>query len=297
MAAARANWKGYLRLSLVSCPIALYPATSESEKIRFNQLNKNTGNRIRYVKVDAETGDEVESDDIVKGYQVSKGQYLEITDEELEAVSIESTRTIDIDQFVPRDEIDDLYNIRPYYIAPEGKVGAEAFVTIREAIAATGKVALGRVVLTSREHVIALEPRGKGLMGTLLRYPYEVRDEEDYFEDIPNIKIEKEMLDLAKHIVQTKSGHFDPDKFEDRYETALREVIDKKAKGQKIEAPKEQKAPTNVINLMDALKRSLAVERGGGGDAEKSAGKAPKARRSAATKKTAHKTAKKRKAG
>ena len=153
-----------------------------------------------YVKVDAETGDEVDSEDIIKGYQVSKGHYVEITDEDLEAV--------------PREEIDDLYNIRPYFIAPEGKVGADAFVTIREAIAATGKVALGRLVLTTREHMIALEPRGKGLMGTLLRYPYEVRDEADYFEDIPNIKIEKEMLDLAKHIVQTKSGHFEPDKFE-----------------------------------------------------------------------------------
>ena len=170
MAAARANWKGYLRLSLVSCPIALYPATSESEKVRFNQLNKNTGNRIRYSKVDAETGEEVESEDIIKGYQVSKGQYIEITDEDLEAVAVDSTRTIDIDQFVPREEIDDLYNIRPYFIAPEGKV-ADAFVTIREAIAATGKVALGRLVLTTREHMIALEPRGKGLMDTLLPYP------------------------------------------------------------------------------------------------------------------------------
>ena len=198
MAAARANWKGYLRLSLVSCPIALYPATSESEKVRFNQLNKNTGNRIRYSKVDAETGEEVGSEDIIKGYQVSKGQYIEITDEDLEAVTVESTRTIDIDQFVPREEIDDLYNIRPYFIAPEGKV-ADAFVTIREAIAATGKVALGRLVLTTREHMIALEPRGKGLMGTLLRYPYEVRDEADYFEDIPNIKVEGDARSRKAH--------------------------------------------------------------------------------------------------
>jgi DNA end-binding protein Ku len=218
MAAARANWKGYLRLSLVSCPVALFPATTESEKIRFHQLHKQTGNRIRYRKVDEVTGKEVDSEDIIKAYQVSKGNYIELTDEDLEAVAVESTRTIDIDEFVPRDEIDDLYNIRPYYIAHDGKLGADAFVTIREAIAATDKVALGRVVLTTREHVMALEPRGKGLMGTLLRYPYEVRDEKDYFEDIPNLKIEKEMLDLAKHIVQTKSGHFDPEKFEDRYE-------------------------------------------------------------------------------
>src|ERR687889_1552096 len=192
MAAPRANWKGYLRLSLVSCPVAVYPATSESEKVRFNQLNSKTGNRIKYVKVDAGTGEEVDNDDIVKGYQVSKGHYIEITDEDLEAVSVESTRTIDIDQFVPRDEIDDVYNIRPYYIAPEGKIGADAFVTIREAIAATGQVAVGRVVLTTREHMIALEPRGKGLMGTLLRYPYEVRDPKDFFGDIPDVQITKD---------------------------------------------------------------------------------------------------------
>src|SRR5919202_2358998 len=159
MAAPRANWKGYLRLSLVSCPVAVYPATSESEKVRFNQLNRNTGNRIKYLKVDAETGEEVDNDDIVKGYQVSKGHYIEITDDDLEAVTVESTRTIDIDQFVPRDEIDDLYNIRPYYIAPTDKVGEEAFVTIREAIKATGKTAIGRLVLTTREHMIALDPR------------------------------------------------------------------------------------------------------------------------------------------
>ena len=289
--AARANWKGYLRLSLVSCPIALYPATSESEKIRFNQINKNTGNRIRYTKVDADTGEEVDSEDIIKGYQVSKGHYIEITDEDLEAVAVESTRTIDIDQFVPREEIDDLYNIRPYFIAPEGKIGADAFVTIREAIAATGQVAVGRVVLTTREHMIALEPRGKGLMGTLLRYPYEVRNEEEYFDEIPNIKIEKEMLDLAKHIVKSKSGHFEPDKFEDRYETAMREVINKKAKGEKIE-PQRIERPSNVINLMDALKQSLAAERGEKVPASEPAAK--KASNAAKAKKPASKAAKKR---
>ena len=293
MAAARANWKGHLRLSLVSCPIALYPATSESEKVRFNQLNRRTGNRIRYLKVDAATGEEVEGEDIVKGYQVAKGRFVEIADEDLEAVAVESTRTIDIDQFVPKDEIDDLYNIRPYFIAPEGKIGAEAFVTIREAIAATGKVALGRVVLSTREHVIALEPRGRGLMGTLLRYPYEVRKESDYFDDIPEIKIDKEMLDLAKHIVQQKSGNFDPARFEDRYEKGLRELIERKAAGETIAAaPKEVQAP-NVINLMDALKRSLAAER-----AERQSASAAPAKKAAAAKKPAAKSAgRARKAG
>jgi DNA end-binding protein Ku len=224
---------------------------------------------------------------------VAKGRFVEIADEDLEAVAVESTRTIDIDQFVPKDEIDDLYNIRPYYIAPEGKIGAEAFVTIREAIAATGKVALGRVVLSTREHVIALEPRGRGLMGTLLRYPYEVRKESDYFDDIPEIKIDKEMLDLAKHIVQQKSGNFDPARFEDRYEKGLRELIERKAAGETIAAaPKEVQAP-NVINLMDALKRSLAAER-----AERQSASAAPAKKAAAAKKPAAKSAgRARKAG
>ena len=257
--APRAYWKGYLRLSLVSCPIALYPATSEREKISFNQLNRDTGHRIRYRKVDAETGDEVPSEQIIKGYEVAKGEYVEVTDDELQAVALESTRTIDIDEFVPRNEIDDLYLIRPYYIAPDGKVGQDAFVVIREVIEQMKMVALGRVVLTSREHVVALEPRGKGLMGTLLRYPYEVRNADEFFDDIPNVKLTKDMMELARHIVETKSGHFQPDKFEDHYEHALKELIEKKAKGEKIEVPKAE--PTGkVINLMDALRRSVQAE-------------------------------------
>jgi DNA end-binding protein Ku len=262
--APRPYWKGYLRLSLVSCPIALYPATSEREKISFNQLNRETGNRIRYRKVDAETGEEVASDQIIKGYEVAKGKYVEITDEELEAIALESTKTIDIDEFVPRSEIDELYSIRPYYIAPDGKVGQDAFVVIRNIIEQMKMVAIGRVALTSREHVIAMEPRGKGLMGTLLRYPYEVRDESEFFDDIPNVKLTKDMMDLARHIVETKTGHFKPQAFEDHYEHALKELIEKKAKGEKIEIPKEQ--PTGkVINLMDALRRSVQAEAQSGG--------------------------------
>jgi DNA end-binding protein Ku len=289
--APRAYWKGYLRLSLVSCPVALFPATTEREKVRFNQLNRQTGNRVRYLKVDADTGEEVEADDIVKGYQVSKGQYVEVTDEELDAVEVESSRTIDIERFVPRTEIDDLYNVRPYYIAPEGDVGFEAFVTIREAIAATMMVAIGRLVLTTREHMLALEPRGKGLMGTVLRYPYEVRDENEYFDDIPDIKIDKEMLDLARHIVETKRGHFQPDKFEDRYESALKNLIKRKAKGEKIEAPAREK-PSNVINLMDALKRSVEAE--GGRKQSSSARRGPKSAKSSAKRAPAKRTPAKR---
>jgi DNA end-binding protein Ku len=260
--APRAYWKGYLKLSLVSCPVALFPASSEREKISFNQINKKTGNRIRYRKVDAETGDEVDSSDIIKGYEVGKGQYIEIEPEELEAIAIESKRTIEIDEFVPKKEIDELYLNSPYYLVPDGEVGQQAFAVIREAIRKEGMVALGRVVFTSREHVITLEARGKGLLGMTLRYPYEVRKEDEYFEDIPEEKIPKDMLELASHIVETKSGHFNPEEFEDHYEDALKELLKKKQAGEKIEAPKER-TPAKVINLMDALRRSVEEERGG----------------------------------
>jgi len=257
--APRAYWKGYLRLSLVSCPIQLFPAASEREKVRFHQLNRDTGNRIRYVKVDADTGDEVAAEDIVKGYEVSKGNYIEVEPDELDAVEIDSTRMIDIDQFVPRKEIDDLYLKDPYYIVPDGEVGAQAFAVIREAIKKEGMVALGRVVFTNREHVIALEPRGKGLMGMTVRYPYEVRDEKDYFDDIPAESVPKDMLELATHIVQSKAGHFKPDKFEDHYENALRDLIKRKQEGKPIERPKERE-PAKVIDLMEALRRSAGKE-------------------------------------
>jgi DNA end-binding protein Ku len=259
--APRANWKGFLRLSLVTCPIALFPATSESEKISFNQINKKTGHRIRYLKVDAETGEEVSNEDIIKGYQVDKGQYLEVTKEELENIALESTRTIEIDEFVPRSEIDDLYLVRPYYIVPDGKVGHDAFAVIRETIRSLDKVALARVVLTNREHVIALEARDKGLMGMLLRYPYEVRDASEYFDNIQDVKITKDMLDLARHIVEQKSGHFKPERFEDRYKSALTKLLAEKQKGLPI-ATDQNSATGNVISLMDALKRSLAVVKG-----------------------------------
>ena len=261
--APRAYWKGYLKLSLVSCPVALFPASSEREKISFHQINKKTGNRIKYRKVDAETGDEVDSSDIVKGYEVGKGEYVEIEPEELEAIAIESKRTIEIDEFVPKKEIDELYLNSPYYIVPDGEVGQQAFAVIREAIRKEGMVALARVVFTSREHVMAVEPRGKGLLGITLRYPYEVRKEGEYFDDIEDEKIPKDMADLAAHIVETKAGHFKPEKFEDHYEEALKEVLKKKQAGEKIEVPK-QREPAKVISLMDALRRSVKAERGGG---------------------------------
>ena len=261
--APRAYWKGYLKLSLVSCPIALYPATSEREKISFHQLNKSTGHRIKYRKVDADTGDEVESTDIIKGYQVGKGEYLELDPEELEAIAIESRRTIEIDEFVPRKEIDELYLNSPYYIVPDGEVGQQAFAVIREAIRQEGMVAIGKVVFTSREHIISLEARGKGLLGVTLRYPYEVRKEDEYFDGITDEKIPKDMLDLATHIVGTKKARFEPERFEDQYEDALKDLLKKKQSGQKIETPRERE-PSKVVNLMEALRRSVETERAGG---------------------------------
>jgi DNA end-binding protein Ku len=256
----RANWKGYLRLSLVSCPIALYPASSLSEKVSFNRINRKTGNRLKQQNVDSETGEVVSREDTARGYEIGKGQYLVVEDEELEAVQLESTRTIEIDEFVPRSEIDDRYIESPYYITPDGQVGQDAFAVIRHTIGKMNIVALGRVVLTRREHVIALEPRGRGLLGMTLRYPYEVRDEQPYFEGIPELKLPKDMMDLASHIVSNKSGHFDPSHFEDRYENALIDLLKKKEAGEKI-TPVRGAPPPRVVNLMDALRASIDAEK------------------------------------
>ena len=267
--APRANWKGFLRLSLVTCPVALYPATSDTEKVSFNQINRKTGHRIKYAKVDADTGEEVAADDIMKGYKVDTDTYIEVTKDELDDIALESTRTIEIDEFVPKSDIDNRYLIRPYYLVPDGKVGHDAFAVIRETIRAMNKVAIGRVVLTNREHIIALEPLDKGLMGTLLRYPYEVRAEEEYFDEIQDVKVTKDMLDLARHIVNQKAGRFEPDKFEDQYETALVDLINRKRAGKPI-TPKERPRGENVVDLMDALRKSI-----GGTAAETKATKKP----------------------
>jgi DNA end-binding protein Ku len=274
--APRANWKGFLRLSLVTCPVALYPATSESEKISFNQLNRATGHRIKYLKVDADTGEEVPNEDIVKGYKIDTDTFIEVSKEELENVALESTRTIEIDEFVDRSEIDPRYLIRPYYLRPDGKVGHDAFAVIRETIREMDKVAIGRLVLTNREHIIALEPLDKGLMGTLLRYPYEVRDPAEYFDEIQDVKITKDMLDLARHIVDQKSSSFEPDKFEDQYETALVELINQKRAGKPI-VPKERPKGENVVDLMEALRRSVGGAAAETKSPKKSAKKAKKA--------------------
>jgi DNA end-binding protein Ku len=258
--APRAFWKGYLKLSLVSCPIALYPAASSSERISFNRINKQTGNRLKQQLVDAETGEPVEKEDIGRGYEIGKGQYLEIEDEEIEKIRIESSHTIIIDAFVPRVEIDDRYLDSPYYIAPTDQVGQEAFAVIRDAIRDKGMVALARVVLSRREHAMMLEAFDKGVLATVLRYSYEVRDQAPYFEDISDFKVPADMKDLAAHIVDSKRTHFDPSTFVDHYETALVELLRAKQAGRVIEEPKAEPAPHRVINLMDALRASIGSQ-------------------------------------
>ena len=230
--APRPNWKGFLKFSLVSCAVALYPATTTSQRIRFNIINRNTGNRIRNEVVDAETGDPVEQEDRVKGYQFDKGQYVLVEDDELDNVALESTHTIDIEEFVPMADVDRIYLDESFYLVPQDDVAQEAFAVIREAMRKEDLAGLARVVIYRREHLLLLRPRGKGLLATALRYKNEVRDEKDYFDDIENIKVPTDMLKLAVHILETKKGHFDPGKFEDRYENALQDLIKAKARRQ-----------------------------------------------------------------
>jgi DNA end-binding protein Ku len=258
--APRAYWKGYLKLSLVSCPIALYPAASSSERVSFNRINKKTGHRLKQQQVDAETGEPVDKEDIGRGYEIGKGQYLQIEDTEIEKIQIESSHTVDINSFVPRAEIDDRYLDSPYYIAPTDQVGQEAFAVIRDTIREKGMVALARIVLTRREHVLMLEAFDKGLLGTTLRYAYEVREPAGYFEDVPDLKLPAEMKELAAHIVDSKATHFDPAKFEDHYENALVELLRAKQAGRAVEPAKEEAAPQRVINLMEALRASIGAE-------------------------------------
>ncbi|HEX5213394.1 MAG TPA: Ku protein [Pseudolabrys sp.] len=258
--APRPNWKGFLKLSLVSCAVALYPATSTSQRIRFNIINRKTGNRIRNDVIDADTGRPVEPEDRVKGYQVDKGEYVLVEDDELDNVALESTHTIDIEEFVPASEIDRIYLDTPYYIVPQDEIAQEAFAVIREAMRKEELAGLARVVIYRREHLLLLQPRGKGLLATTLRYKNEVRAEKDYFDEVANIKIPADMLKLATHILDSKKGSFDPDKFEDRYETALQGLIKAKQAGKAPPTIAEPR-PSNVINLMDALRRSAKGDR------------------------------------
>lgn len=291
--AIRYYWKGYLKLSLVSCAVAMVPASSTSERTRFHNLNRATGHRLRQRLVDEETGEEVPREDRIKGYEVEKGRYVEVTDEELEDVALESTHTIDIERFVPRAEIDRRYLDQPYYLVPSDKVSEDAFAVIREAMRDEDRVALGRVVLYRREHLVAVETLGKGMMLTTLRYANEVRSEKAYFDEIPDKKVSKEMLDLARHIIEQKAGHFEPETFEDRYENAVVDLIRQKEAGRPV-THREAPRAGNVINLMDALRRSLASERGERSTrnpSSRSRTTARKSRRPAARSRTKHRKA------
>jgi len=254
---SRAYWKGYLRLSLVTCPIALFPAVSQSEKTHFHQINTQTGHRLRQQMVDEDTGRVVDKKHKGRGYELNHGRIVEITEDELQAVAIDSTHTLDIERFVPVSQIDKRYLDKPYYIVPDGKVGAEAFLVIRDAMKSKDRAGLARIVMSNREHVIALEPLGAGILGTTLRYDYEVRDERQYFAEVPRPRISKEMLELAEHILETKAGDFEPRNFKDEYELALRKLVKRKAAGKTIEPPEAVEKTGKVIDLMEALRRSV----------------------------------------
>lgn len=247
-------WRGFLRLSLVSCPVTLSPATSETSRIRLNQLNKATHNRVRIRLVDEETGEEVERDNIVKGYQIEKGQYVVLDDDDLDSIQIESSKTIDLENFVDADEIDRIYFEKPYYVAPDGEVATETYRVIARAMEDKGKVGLGRVVISTREHPVAVEPHEGMLRLTTLRAANEVRPPETLEDDE---EVNDEAVSLASMIIDKRSGRFTPKAFHDRYQDALRSLVEAKAKGRKIELPQAAE-PAKVVDLMEALKRSLS---------------------------------------
>jgi len=251
----RPAWQGHLRLSLVSCPVALYGATTRINDISFHMLNPKTNNRIRMIPTDPDTGP-VERKDLVKGYEIEKNKYVIVSDEELQDVRLETTKTIDIERFVDAGDIDRLYWNDPYYLVPDGKTGTEAYTVIRDALEEAGRIAIGRVVMHTRERMVALEPREKGIVAYTLRNADEVIDPKSVFADIPSTRSDKKMVEIAEKIIEQQEGPFDPSTFEDRYEKALRELIRRKEKGQK--PVKAEPAPdTNVIDLMEALRKSL----------------------------------------
>jgi DNA end-binding protein Ku len=280
--ATRPTWQGYLRLSLVSCPVALYTATSRGGEVHFNMLSKKTHNRIRMIPTDPEEGP-VERSEIVKGYEIEKGHYVVVTGEELENVRLETTKTLDIERFVDEDDIDRLYWNDPYFLAPDGDLAVEAFTVIREAMKKAGKVALGRLVMHQRERLMALEPHGKGIVAHTLRNRTEVRQAEEIFGNIKAMKPPAQMVDIAAKIIDQLEGPFDPTQFNDRYEDALRALIKEKQKGHTVKAPEEPKE-AEVIDLMEALKRSLGKPGGARRKAAPAAHKAAAHRKAPAKK-------------
>jgi len=281
--AARPTWQGHLKLSLVTCPVALYTATTSTNDVRFHLINPETNNRIRMVPTDPDAGP-VERSDLVRGYEVSKDEYVLFDDADFDKVKLESTRTISIDKFVDESEIDRLYWDSPFYVVPEKGAGLEAFAVIRDAMKKQGKVALGCLVLRGKERQLALEVRGKGLVAYTLRAQDEVRDAGDYFDDIKTVKADEDMVEIAARIIGQKEGDFDPSDFKDRYDDALREMIKAKTKGGKGTVDVAEPDDTNVIDLMAALRSSL---KGSAGSEKKAAAKKPAAKKTAAKKKAA----------
>jgi DNA end-binding protein Ku len=269
--ASRPTWQGHLRLSLVTCPVALYTATASGGEVHFNMLHKTTHNRIRMIPTDPETGP-VDRDDIVKGYEIEKDRYVVVTEDEIEEVRLESTRTIDIDRFVDEKEIDRLYWNDPYFLVPDGKMAVEAYTVIREAMRKSGRIALGRVVMHTRERLLAIEPRDNGLIAYSLRTHDEVRDPKEAFEDIPSAKADPKMVEIAAKIIEQQEGPFEPEEFNDRYEDALRALIKQKEKGAGRKVTVAEPQGGEVIDLMEALRKSLGAK-GKAAPAKKPAGK------------------------
>jgi DNA end-binding protein Ku len=253
--ASRPSWQGHLKLSLVTCPVALYTATNSGGDVHFNLINPKTKNRIRMVTTDPDTGP-IDRADLVKGYEVSKGEYILLTDDEIKSVKLESTKTIDIERFVPEDEIDRIYWDNPYYMAPDGKMAQEAFGVIRTAMEKSGQIALGRIVMATRERILALEPRDKGILAYTIRSEAEVRQPGEIFSSISDAKPDAAMISIAEKIIEQQEGPFDPSQFVDRYEEALKGLIAEKKKGHKV-AQVAEPDDTNVVDLMSALRASL----------------------------------------
>ena len=280
--AYRPSWQGHLKLSLVTCPVALYTATNSGGDVHFNLINPKTNNRIKMITTDPETGP-IDRSDLVKGYEVSKGQYILLTDDEIKSVKLESTKTIDIERFVPETDIDRIYWDNPYYLAPDGKLAAEAFAVIRTAMEKSGQIALGRIVLASRERILALEPRGKGILAYTIRSDAEVRKPGEIFDAISDAKPDAAMIAIAEKIIEQQEGPFDPSQFVDRYEEALKKLIADKKKGHKLKAVAEPE-DTNVVDLMSALRASLAAKAKGDANTAKKPAAKSKATHKGATK-------------
>jgi len=289
--APRPAWKGYLKLSLVTCAVELTNVVTHAEKVSFHVLNRDTGNRVKRIYVDAETGKPVQNEDEIKGYEVEGGDYVHIEEDEIEAVQVESSNMLSLDGFVDKSSIQQIYLDTPYYLAPADKVSEDAFAVIREAMAAKKKAGLARIVLYRRERPVVIEPLGKGMVLTTLRYDSTVRQPDTVFDEIKTVKLDKEMIDLAQHIIDKKATKFDPSKFDDKYEEALIELIRAKKAGRKAPKTKAAAKPSNVVNLFDALKKSLAADNDESTPAVKATKgakkKAPAAKKAAPKKKSA----------